>query len=429
MIKNFVSFVFSLLLLGALPVWAASFKKHEPLIPVGPNPSAIVAGDLNGDGVPDMVTADRGVLNDPREEQPANNELSVLMARGPLDYEKHHPSPRTDSAPYALALANIDALKWPDILAVSFLAVKNEDLHLFLNLRSENILEPHSFRIPDETLAYARQRDGDGVPLFTTPGLTSLAVADFDQDELRDVVMTAWSSDALIFLPGEAEGYFGEARIQACVGGPRDVALGDFNGDGNQDLAVTLYGKHQVALFRGDGAGNFEEVQRFSSRGRLPNRIRQGDMDGDGRPDLAVAHGYTDDSVSIFYGTGDFQFNVSEEILLGEDREVLEHEIRDIALDDFDLDGRLDLAAACFSSATVQVFLSGNEKRVRQVHGYPRESYQFKFNRDEAAPPRALCTVDFDGNGAPDIAAALWNADAVGILLSRAKPEQAPKAP
>ena len=33
---------------------------------VGPNPSAIVAVDINGDGWPEIITADRGQLGDSR---------------------------------------------------------------------------------------------------------------------------------------------------------------------------------------------------------------------------------------------------------------------------------------------------------------------------------------------------------------------------
>ncbi|MDP2324874.1 MAG: VCBS repeat-containing protein, partial [Gammaproteobacteria bacterium] len=93
---------------------------------VGPNPSAIVAVDINGDGLPEIITADRGELSDLREERPANDELSLLIAKGDLKYEKHHPSLKTDFGPYAIAVANIDAHKWPDILVGNFHAARHQ---------------------------------------------------------------------------------------------------------------------------------------------------------------------------------------------------------------------------------------------------------------------------------------------------------------
>ncbi|HPP45859.1 MAG TPA: hypothetical protein PK446_08710, partial [Methanomassiliicoccaceae archaeon] len=90
------------------------FTLLPQVIGVGANPSAIVARDLNEDGLPELITADRGVLFDLREERPANDEISVLWAQSPWNYAREVPPLKTGFGPWALSVANVDGLKWPD---------------------------------------------------------------------------------------------------------------------------------------------------------------------------------------------------------------------------------------------------------------------------------------------------------------------------
>lgn len=392
---------------------AQTFSVRPRLLPVGPNPSAIIAHDLNGNGLPDIITADRGVMSDPRDERPANDELSLLMAQGDLNYIKLHPSLKTDFAPYAIAVANIDAIKWPDIIVASFLAARHRDISLFLNKPQENLFEPFFFRAPDDHLPYFRQRDGDGAEIFTRPGLTSLVVKDINGDGLRDVITTGWSSDVLVIFPGHAEDHFDAPRFVRAPGGPRDLSLADFDKDGNTDLAVAMYANAEIALFKGDGQGSFEETGRFNTRGRLPNRVRVADINRDGIADIIVSHCYSDDSIVIFYGDGKFQFSVSQEIMLGTDREILEHEIRDMVVEDLSGDGRPDIAVACFASGKIVVLVNESNDSVLPQR-FRRENYAFDQGR-----PRALCAADFTQNGKKDLAVALWDVDSVGFLLNQ----------
>jgi hypothetical protein len=385
-------------------------KPHP--FPVGPNPSSIVAVDLNGDEWPEIITADRGTLSDLREERPANDELSLLIAQGDLKYEKLHPSLKTDFGPYAIAVANIDAHKWPDILVASFHATRHRDLYLFLNLRDEGIFKPEFFGVESDVLGYKRQMDGDGVPIYHRPALTSLDVGDINGDGLRDVLATGWSSDVIVYFEGDAETSFKAPVLIDLPGAPFSIKIADFNHDAHLDFAVTLMENNEVAVWQGDGTGAFKEAERFASRGRLPHRLQVADINQDGQRDLVVSHKHTDDSVNIFYGTGKFAFGVSQEIMLGSDRNVLEEDIQDIAVGDFNGDGFPDIAAACFSSARVVVLSTDNSKN-KPFLEFSEQSYVFKGGQ-----PRALCTADFDRNGSLDIAVALWGLNSVGLLLN-----------
>jgi hypothetical protein len=392
---------------------AQTFTPRPRLFQVGPNPCAIAAQDLNDDTWPEIITADRGALVDPREERPANDELSLLIAQGNLEYVKLHPSLKTDFAPYALAVANVDGLKWPDIIVANFHPKRNQDVSAFLNLKSEGVFKPLSFRVPDEGLQYFRYEDGDGTPMFTKPGLTALVVRDVNGDGLRDLVAAGWASDVLVIMPGHTENCFDTATTFKAPGAPRDLQLADFDKDGCLDIAVAMSATNEVALWKGDGKGAFSEAGRFATRGRQPTRIRLADLNRDGVTDIAVSHRYADDSIVLFYGDGGFRFSVSQEIMLGESHEVLEHEIRDFLAEDLNGDGRTDLAAACFASGKVIALINESADKSPQ-QSFRRETYSFQGGR-----PAALCSADFDQNGSTDLAVALWELNSVGLLMGR----------
>src|SRR5207249_9624125 len=81
------------------------------------------------------------------------------------------------------------------------------------------------------------------------------------------------------------------------------VAVGDFNGDGRQDLAVTSSGAYpysntgNVSILLGDGAGNFSAPTNFGT-GNRPYSVAVGDINDDGKQDLVTANQYSN-NVSI----------------------------------------------------------------------------------------------------------------------------------
>ena len=391
--------------------YADTFVRHPKTFRVGPSPTSVAAADLNGDGLLEIVTSNRGRLADIREERPAGDTVSYLIADKPLQYRSQPPL-RTGFGPYKVVIANIDALKAPDIVIANFHAVRNRDLTLLRNI-GEDLFEPRYFSVPDGKLNYARMRDSGGQPIFSTPGLTSLIIEDINRDGFRDAILTGWSADVLVFFPGNSETYFGDPVITELEGGPRDLTTGDFDGDGEIDLAVTLYSSNEIALLGGDGSGAFTVRERFESRGKLPHKIRSVDLNDDGEMDLVVSHAHTDDSIVVFYGNGSSSFPLSQEITLGEDRQKLEFHIRDLVTADFTQNGRVDIALACPEASKV-VVLANVSKGTELPQVFKRETYRYDDGK-----PHALCVGDFNGDEKPDLAVALWEANAVALLLNK----------
>lgn len=401
-----------LALAGLSPLAVAeSFTLADTSLRVGANPTSIAVADLTGDDIPEIIVANRGRLHDPDEERPAEDSLSLFIANDIMQYTAQ-PQLKTGFGPYAVVVANIDALKAPDILIANFMATRNRDLTLLRNI-GDNLFEPHQFSLPDDRLRYTKSRDGDGRPIFPTPGLTALAIHDIDGDGLRDAIATGWTSDILAFFPGHAETYFGKPVITELPGGPRDIVLSDIDGDGNQDLIVALYSSNEIALLHGDGTGAFSETSRFSSRGHLPNTVAFTDINRDDKPDIVVSHAHADDSIVIFYGEGTFRFSASQEILLGKDRNRLEHDIRHLVTGDFNNDERNDLAVACHESGSV-IVLTNDSYTPKIPQNFDTEPYQF-----DTGKPRTLTIADINLDGKPDLVVGLWESNQIRILTAR----------
>lgn len=85
-----------------------------------------------------------------------------------------------------------------------------------------------------------------------------------------------------------SQGTFTGSTSLSVGNNPQSVAIGDFNGDGKQDLAIANTGSHNVSIRLGDGNGGFSG-SAIISVGVYPVFIVIGDFNGDGKQDFATA--------------------------------------------------------------------------------------------------------------------------------------------
>ena len=90
---------------------------------------------------------------------------------------------------------------------------------------------------------------------------------------------------------------------------PTAVAVGDFNGDGNQDLAVANYGSQSISVLLGNGNGTFTNggTISFSASGLTgvyPLAIAAGVLSGTTQASIVTANPLGDNIVVAINTTG-----------------------------------------------------------------------------------------------------------------------------
>ena len=81
----------------------------------------------------------------------------------------------------------------------------------------------------------------------TTP--TSFVIADFNDDGIPDLLVTASGDNAAALMLGAGGGFFNTPPIEVPVGTtPDSVATADFNGDGLPDVAISNFGSNTATV-------------------------------------------------------------------------------------------------------------------------------------------------------------------------------------
>jgi hypothetical protein len=237
-------------------------------VPVGANPDYVVAGDFNGDGIPDLAVANS-----------ADTTVSILLGDGSGGFTEL-PRVAVGILPRGLAVGDFNGD------GIADLEVANEGSN------SVSIL----------------LGNGDGsfgtsqVAVGNSP--FGVAVGYFNSDGFADLAVTNLHDNTVSILMGDGHGGFTQATGSPFAVGniPRSVSVGDFNSDGFADLAITDSNDNEVRILLGNGLGSFTQATDSPiAVGGRPYGVSVDDFNGDGIADLAVAN-LVSATVSILLG-------------------------------------------------------------------------------------------------------------------------------
>jgi hypothetical protein len=361
-----------------------SFAKSITLTSPARFPSSLAAGDLNGDGLPDLAVVS------------IENDQGLFHALGKGDGRFGHWSNKggTGNAPGFVLFAdvdkdgNLDAVTTDSTQSFIVVAFGDGKGHLSRGIQLSTgtgcanvqleVADLNSDGFPDIVgtcltgdspgrifvLLGEGHRKFKKAMHFSSGGHApyGIAVGDLNHDGIPDLVVANNGSQLgghygnVAVLLGKGDGTF-EKPVQYNAGKvPYGLVLGDFNKDGNLDVAVvgpTVIGKRDVfRVLLGNGDGTFGRAKAYPS-GLFPISIVSADFNGDGIPDLAVAN-YTNPKpchASIMLGNGDGTFQPPVHFPVGVSPTQL-------VIADFNHDGKPDIATINGGDSTISVLLN-----------------------------------------------------------------------
>lgn len=320
--------------------------------------SALVVGDFNNDGKPDVAMsgwAGTGLT------------WGVSLFLGNGDGTFHSATAVTLGTAFGLAAGDF-----------------NGDGRLDLAGASYNVVQ-------------VRLNEGNGV--FPSPknyptasaDVNWFVAADFNSDGALDVATANRDSDSISVLLNKGDGSF-QPPIRFSAGGqPVFLVAGDFNGDGKPDIAAAMsgyYGSGPLAIFLGHGDGTFQPGQQFAPDIKAI-MVAAGDFNGDGKLDL-VALNYSDVMVFLGNGDGTFQSPLSYP--------NYGWPMTTMTVADFNGDGKLDIAVFNCETNTISILLGNGDGTFRAA-----------INTVWLPRPDYIAAADLNGDGKIDLISGEYN--------------------
>jgi hypothetical protein len=234
--------------------------------------SVILAADLNGDGILDLVVGGCG-----------GNCVSVLLGKagGKFAPAQTYPSGGNELTNLqALAIGDFDHDGIPDLVAINDQNNARGVVGIMLGKGDGTFKPPITF-------------NDDDFP-------TAVAAGDFNGDHQLDLAITNAISDNVEILLGNGDGTFQPGQTFATGGWPVSMVLGDFDHDGGLDLAIGGDGDagteaELLSVLHGKGDGTFGPMTNYPL-GSSP-LLAVGNLVTKGGPDLAIGN---EDHVTVY---------------------------------------------------------------------------------------------------------------------------------
>ncbi len=335
-------------------------------VTVGNSPDALIIGDIEGNGKPDLVVANQG-----------SSLLSVLRGLG-NGFFQSLPNQATGQSPRAVAAADLNRDGRLDLVVANF---ASNNVSVLLG-NGNGTFRPFT--------------------ILSATAPAALVAADFNRDGRLDLAVVESTSNTVSIFLGDGNGGFLPLLTAGVGDHPMSIAVSDFNDDGKPDLAVANLNSGDISILLGNGNGTFQQARNFAA-GPLPAMVTLGDFNGDGEMDLAIANatGFSTSFISVLLGLGNGAFQAPRSFVAGSNASFL-------VAGDFNLDGKLDLAVANTGSNTISIF-----------SGIGNGAFLPPLDFVVGSAPAWISIADLNVDGKPDLVVANSRSNTVSVLINR----------
>jgi Bacterial Ig-like domain (group 3)/FG-GAP-like repeat/IPT/TIG domain len=322
-------------------------QNYEPCAPI----AALAVADVNGDGKPDIVVANRGGTNN------GEGLVGVLLGNGDGTFQPVVTYNSGGITASSAALADVNGDGKLDILVANQCAAS--DCPDVSTEGSVGVLMGNGDGTFQPVVAYDA---GNGTTAVA-------AVADMNGDGKLDLVVV----NACVINPpfceggggvgvmlGNGDGTFQPAVSQYTAGSfTYDGLVADMNEDTKSDVLVAnelgsyLSSDASAAVLLGNGDGTLQSPVEYDPGGQGGWSVAVGDVNGDGKPDLIMTFDCIPGSpgcqaawTSVFLGNGNGTFLTPILVPLGAKQLA-----KSVALADLNGDGRLDMVVSICADA------------------------------------------------------------------------------
>jgi len=359
--------------LGTAPLDAKSvshgFAKARVIDAAGAPVQSVVA-DFNGDGFPDVATANATF-------GPSSMAVFLGKADGSFQTPVSYPAGYFASGIVAGDFNN-DGILDLAIMSQGGSSGNAGDVNLYLGKGDGSFQTAVNYVI-------------GGLPV-------AIAMGDYNRDGILDFATTDYFANTASISLGNGDGTFQPPVPYAVGSGPYFITTADFNGDHRLDLAIVNDNVNTVSVLLGKGDGTFQ-AQKIYSTGNQVEFVAAGDLNLDGKQDMVVAN-YAEKTVGVLLGNGDGTFQPQVRYNVGG------YDFG-IAIADLNGDGNPDLAVSYFNPAQVGILLGKGDGTFLPVRNYNTGQSQ----------SYAVTIADLNGDGAPDLINSDLNSS-ISVLLN-----------